>query len=145
MITKVFFDTNVILDAFTRRDYSFKPSLELIRFIIDKKIDGYICIKQITDIYYILRKYVDNISTQKNVIKDIIDIFKILPLLKSDITASLYNGIADFEDAVLEEVARTNTMNYLVTNDISHFRDSKMVVVTPTQLLELIELTIETN
>ena len=50
---KVFLDTNVIVDALTLRDYDYRPSQKIIRHIVAKNIRGYICSKQITDIYYI--------------------------------------------------------------------------------------------
>lgn len=139
MIVKVFFDTNVIVDAFTLRDNSYVPSRDLIRAVISEEIDGYICSKQITDIYYILRKYVQNKIVQKNVIKDISESFKLLPLLGSDISASFGNKIDDYEDAVLEEVAKVNVMKYFVTNNKNHFKNSKMCVVTPEELVTLLE------
>ena len=68
---KVLFDTNVIIDAFTMRDYDYKDSRDLLIKAANKEIDGYVSAKQITDIYYILRKYVNGEQIKKSIIKDL--------------------------------------------------------------------------
>lgn len=140
MIAKVFFDTNVIIDAFTMYDYSYIPSRNLLRAVVADEIEGYICVKQITDIYYILRSYVPNKDKRKQIIRDINDLFKLLPLLSSDIAASINIENDDYEDAILEEVGRVNVMKYFVTNNTNHFKNSKMCVVTPAELIALVEM-----
>ena len=53
---RVFLDTNVIIDALALRDYDYLPSRQIWRHVLYKEIDGFICSKQITDLYYIFKK-----------------------------------------------------------------------------------------
>ena len=137
---KIFLDTNVILDAFTMRDNSYQPSKELLRYVVGGKIHGYICSKQITDIFYVYRKYCSNKKVAKEKIKDIASLFEILPLLKGDILACLHKDNIDFEDAILCEVAKVNRIKILVTNNPKHFKEWPLMILTPKECLDLLEL-----
>ena len=136
---KVLFDTNVIVDAFTMRDYDYKDSRSLMLKAANQEIEGYISAKQITDIYYILRKYVSKEEDKRQIIKDLCEIFRVLPVLPANIGASLNTNITDFEDAIIEETAKINMIQYIVTHDVKHFEKSKLVIATPHELLTLIE------
>ena len=137
---KVFLDTNVIIDALTMRDKDYLPSRQIWRHIIHNNIKGYICSKQITDLYYIFRKYVKNESTIRQYLENIINSFEVLPFLKGDIIACLKTEMPDFEDAVLCEVAKVNMIPVIVTNNLNHFEKSKIMSLTPQQFLEMFSL-----
>lgn len=136
-VLKVFIDTNVIIDAITLRDYDYQPSKALLYNIVEGKINGYICSKQITDIYYIFKKYFQNEYDIRSNIKKIISLFEILPLIKGDILSCLNTEMKDFEDAILCEVAKENMIPVFITNNIAHFSNAKMLALTPKQFLEM--------
>lgn len=131
---KVFFDTNVIIDAITERNVSFKNSRNLIIKAANESIDGYICSTQITDIYYILRKYITDSNERKMIIRSILETFKVLPLLPSDLQYVLNSKINDFEDAILEEVAKVNMIKSIVTNNKKDFKESTLTIYSPEEL-----------
>lgn len=137
---KVFVDTNVIIDALTLRDYDYKPSKSLLYSIASGKVKGYICSKQITDLYYIFRKYYSKENEIRDCIKKIAGLFEMLPLLKGDVLACLTTEMSDFEDAILCEVAKVNMIPVIVTNNINHFGNSKTTVLTPEQFLQMFSL-----
>ncbi len=137
---KVFLDTNVIIDAFTLRDNSFKPSQEILRHIAVGNIKGIICSEQITGLHYIFKKYYSTPQQINNSLKTIVKLFDILPLFKGDILACLNTKMKDFEDAILDEVARVNVIPYFVTNNIDDFQNSKSMVLTPEQFITLFRL-----
>ena len=137
---KVLFDTNVIIDGLIERDLDYKPARQLIRYAAINKIKGYISAKQITDIYYVLRKYLENELQRKAIIKTILETFEVLPTLKSDIAYSMNSEINDLEDALLDEVCKVNSIDYLITNNIKDYEKAKSIVLTPSQVLEFIEL-----
>lgn len=137
---KVFIDTNVIIDAITKRDYEFKYSESILRAVLKDKIKGYICNKQITDIYYILSKHIKNEFINRDYIETIVETFDVLPLLNGDILACLKTPMKDFEDAIIDEVAKVNMIPYIVTNNIDDFKNSQVPAVTPEQFLTLFQL-----
>ena len=137
---RVFLDTNVIIDALTLRDYDYLPSRQIWRHILYKEIDGFICSKQITDLYYIFKRYYKNEDIARQYIEDIGKSFEVLPFLKGDILACLKTEMPDFEDAVLCEVAKVNMIPIIVTNNIDHFKKCKMMALTPKHFLEMFSL-----
>ena len=137
---KIFLDTNVIIDALTLRDYDYGPSKAVLYNVVKGKVTGYICSKQITDIYYIFRKYYKKESEIMTSIKKIVSFFEILPLFKGDILACLNTKMSDFEDAILHEVAKVNMIPIIVTNNINHFKECQTMVLTPQQFLDLFQL-----
>ena len=136
---KVFFDTNVIIDAFSSRDNDYRDSQRLVVKVINKEIDGYISSKQITDIYYVLRKYVPNEEIKRQIIKDIVESFNVLPLLPSDVSISLKSDIPDFEDAVLEEAVSVNRIPFIVTHNAKHFEKARAMIFSPSDLIKYID------
>lgn len=136
-LVRLFLDTNVIIDGLILRDYNYQPSRDLIRQIIVGKYKGYICAKQITDIYYIFRKYVNSKEETMKYINRLTKFFEILPLLRGDILACLNKNQKDFEDAILAEVAKVNMIPIFVTNNIEDFKEWPLMVVTPEQFLRL--------
>ena len=136
---KVLFDTNIIIDAVTSRDYDYKESRDLVLKATNHEIEGYVSAKQLTDIYYIMRKYTDSESYRRYIINMICETFNIIPILPSDIGASLNAEIDDFEDAVIEETAKVNMIQYIVTHDTKHFAKSKLIICSPHDLLTLLD------
>ena len=137
---KVLFDTNVIIDAVTSRYNDFKDSRDLVLKVVNGEIEGYVSAKQLTDIYYIMRKYTDSETYKRYIINMICETFNILPILPSDILASLHTKIDDFEDAVIEETAKVNMVQYIVTHNNKHFAKSKLIIATPKELNTLLSV-----
>lgn len=137
---KVLFDTNIIIDALTDRTKGFNYSQKLLLMAADKVIDGYISGKQITDIYYILRKYLDEEKRRKT-IRTLSEVFTILPLIPSYITYCVNSSINDYEDAILDETAKVNVIPFIVTNNSKDFINSKVGIISPEKLLTLVQAT----
>lgn len=133
---KVLFDTNVIIDAIAERYSDYDYSQKLINKVVDGEIDGYICSKQITDIYYILRKYFDE-KRRRLIIKSILETFKVLPLLPSYLSYCINSKIDDYEDSIIDEVASVNMIDFILTNNINDFPNSKAVIISPKELYTL--------
>lgn len=140
MKLKIFFDSNVIIDALAERDTSFKKSKDLVRYVVAKKVDGYITAKQITDIYYVIKHYFSSEEKRRYIIKTIIETFEILPTTKSDIQYCLHTKMKDLEDALIDEVCKVNCMDYLVTNNVKDFEGAKSCIATPEQLVTLLDI-----
>jgi len=136
---KYLIDSNVIIDALTERDNDYHASREVIRQIMLKKIHALITAKQITDIYYSLKKYIPNEEKRRETINLIMDSFDVLPTLKSDLKYCIKSTISDYEDAVLDEVAKTNCINYIITNNNKDFKNAKTAILRPEEFLKLLQ------
>ena len=137
---KVLFDTNVIIDLLVNRTEHYSDCRYLLNKVINEEIDGYISSKQVTDVYYILRKYIHDNRSRMETIRLICETFKILPLLPSDIKYCLNTDFDDFEDAVIEEAAKVNMISHIVTNNIKDFEKSDLVITSPAELRQLLSV-----
>ncbi len=136
---KVLFDTNVIIDALTDRGEYYNYSQKLLLLVADEKIDGYISSKQVTDIYYIIRKYF-NEKQRRATIGTLLNVLKVLPLLPSDVKYCINSKMDDYEDAIIDETAKVNMISYLVTNNIKDFNNSKSIIMTPKDLYTIVSI-----
>ena len=136
---KAFFDTNVIIDAITGRDFSYRDSQILMMKAAKKEIQGYISSKQITDIYYILRKYTHEESKKRALLKLICESFEIVPLFPADVSYCINSKIIDFEDAILDEAAKVNCIPFFLTNNLKHFENGNSMAMNPHDFLQFIE------
>ena len=130
---KVLFDTNVIIDAVTERYSNTKHSQRLWIKAINGDIEGYVCSNQLTDIYYVLRKYVSE-EVRRKILKAISDSFTVLPLLPSYTSYCINTSMTDYEDAILDEVAKVNMIGFLVTNNEKDFKKAKSTIISPKDL-----------
>lgn len=137
---KLFFDSNVILDALSQRDTNYRSSRRLImEYVASGFVKGYISSKQITDIYYTLRHYCSSEEERREMINVIIDTFEILPTTKSDIKYCVNSDFPDIEDALIDEICSVYCIKYLVTNDKKGFKKAKSTVFTPEEILSLLD------
>lgn len=133
----IFFDSNVIVDALTGRSRS-GASLFLCKQAILGNIKGYIATKQITDIAYVLRKYHFTSGDINSFLSVIMNNFIVLPTLPSDINYVLQNAkMKNFEDAILDEIAHVNCVKFFVTNNVKDFDNSRNVISTPEEIMNL--------
>ena len=137
---KVFFDSNVIIDGLSARDYSYRPARDLLILATNKTINGFITAKQITDIYYVLKHYYSTEGERRNAIRIISTIFEIIPTMKSDIDYCINSKMKDLEDALIDEVCSVNCIDYLVTSNVKDFDNAKSTIITPQQLVALLDI-----
>jgi predicted nucleic acid-binding protein len=72
---KVLFDSNVIVDAFSKREGSNVDARSLCLLVAGDAIDGFLCSKQITDFHYVLRRYIPSEEDRTKVMKILMDSF----------------------------------------------------------------------
>ena len=130
----VLFDSNVIIDAVTQRSLSNQGSRELYLMSASKEINGFLVSKQITDIAYILRKYLDK-KKVKDFVLFLCKAYTILPFIVDDIlNAANING-RDFEDDILIYMAKANRIDVITTNNTKDFIAADVEVLKPDELL----------
>ena len=130
----VLFDSNVIIDAITQREESNVGAKQLYLKAAAKEINGYLVSKQISDIAYVLRKYLDK-DTIKSFCQFLCKAFIVLPFTKEDIEeAVLLNG-KDFEDDILIYIAKSNNIEFIATNNFSDYSKSSVKVLKPDDIL----------
>ena len=72
-------------------------------------------------------------------LRQLLAIFEIAAVNRSVLEQALQSGIADFEDAVLEQSARLVAADCIVTRDSKHFQKSSVPVLDPAELLSALK------
>ena len=139
---KILFDSCIIIDAITQRENSSIASKELFLKNAAGQIEGCLLSKQIIDIYYVLRKYIDS-SQRKSFISHLLKAFTILPCSKEMLKNALLINGEDYEDNVLIEAAMENKINAICTNNKKHFlNNEKLTILSPEEALNLFNLNV---
>lgn len=133
-MTKVLFDTNIILDVALKRSPFFADALELFSLIDRKEIIGNVTATTITDIYYISRKE-KGAADAVNFIKGLIDVVGVVGIDRDVIIEALGSGMKDFEDAVQESASQLNGIEIIITRNKEDFANARLKISTPREFL----------
>jgi len=132
---KVLVDTNVIIDVLDNRDPFFKDSYRIIQLGLEGEIETIMSAGAVTDVYYILRKYINDSNTVKEKIFILSNFVKICNSTSNDITKALILFIPDFEDSVIAATARREKADYIITRDEEDFANSPVPAMNPSQFI----------
>ena len=136
---RILVDTNIIIDALTGREPWNQEAEQIFLMAANQIADMYITASSATDIFYILRKHLHNTEESKQVMGKLYDLFGILNVTGKDCIDALASTIKDYEDAVLENVAKTNNIDYIVTRNIKDYEMGNVTVLLPKDLIEALE------
>ena len=133
---RCFFDSNVVIDALSGRKGSVESERKLLYAAAVGEIDGILSAKQMTDIYYVLRKHIPDDSTRRGLISTLVEGFEIVPVDKSILKTALASDIPDFEDAVIDSCAASAKADVIVTKDKDGFALGTVRSVSPERIAE---------
>lgn len=133
---KVLIDTNVIIDVLAKREPFLSASAQILRFSETMKIAGFISANSVTDIVYILRKYIPDNSSLNLTIQNLLSIVDVADILKSDILRAFELNFSDYEDALQARCAKRIKANYIITRNPSDFINSPVPTLSPESFLK---------
>jgi len=134
----ILFDTCVILDLFLKRQPYFEDSRYLIELVTEQKITGYITVKSLMDIHYIVKHTTNNEKKTREILENVCSLFEVLDSLAYVAVNSLTSKINDYEDALMADTAEYFEMDYIVTRNIKDYKYSSTPVVEPKELIDII-------
>ena len=127
----VLVDTNVILDVILKREPHFAASYEILNLAVQDKLQVMITASCVTDIYYLLRKNGMDDPTSRNALNQLFVFAKPADVRADDIHRALSSLVADFEDAVIVEVARRISCQSIITRNTKDFVESEIPAIEP--------------
>lgn len=136
---KILIDTNIVIDALTSREPWRKSAEKIFIMAANNIIDMYITASAATDIYYLLRKYLHNTDTAKQVMGKLYSLTGILEVKEEDCVDALASPIIDYEDAVVEQVARRSDMECIVTRNQKDYQAGFIKICSPEDFIRLME------
>ena len=136
---KILLDTNVIIDALTSREPWNKSAEKIFLMGANHFVDLYITASSATDIYYLLRKYIKDTAQSKQIMSKLYSLIGILDVTAANCVEALASLIRDYEDAVLEKVALSKEMDYIVTRNIKDYEAGTVKAILPDDFIRMLE------
>lgn len=136
----ILIDTNIVVDVLTNRKPFSESAQKIMEKCADGTVTGVMAAHSIPNLFYILRK--DFSSTERRMLlSNLCALFQISDLNKNKIQSALDNDkISDFEDGLQEECAFAEMADCIVTRNVNDFRESKIPVLQPAEVLKLLEV-----
>jgi predicted nucleic acid-binding protein len=135
---RVLLDLNVILDVLAHRDSYYRAAAEVWAQAETSAIEGYVAAHSLTTLFYLVSRHADR-QTAVNAVRDLTRVFAVAAVDHAVILRALDLDWPDFEDAVQMAAAAEAGVDYLVTRNTRDFRSGGVPVVTPAELLALVE------
>ena len=136
-IPKILFDTNVVLDDLLDRQPFALDAAELMKHVMEGRLEGMLCATTLTTIYYIASKSRNEAYARRQVY-DLVRLFEIAPVDMRVLSDAFNLDFTDYEDAVLHEAARRARAEAIVTRNERDFQNASLVIYTPGELLRLV-------
>ena len=139
---RCFFDSNVIINAFKDVKDGVEAERDLLYYATIGRIEGVISAKQMTDIYYVLRKYLRDDFRRREIISILLGSLEVIAVDKEILESCLWSHVSesDYEDILIMECAKKANCDYILTNDLKGFYFSDIEVKTATEALTLLDL-----
>jgi predicted nucleic acid-binding protein len=139
MASKVFLDSDVIIDFFTDREPYANPASELFELNEKGKLELHLSAVSINNIYYIVRRFLGHKKTLE-VVEELTNMAKIVGTTRKEIIQALKNDFNDYEDSVQYSSALTiNGIEAIITRNVKDYRNSEIAVMTPLNYLKMME------
>jgi len=133
---KVVVDTNVLIDVLAKREPHYAASAQVLRLSETREISALITANTVTDIVYILGKYISDKNRLHETVKRLLTVVDVANLLKTDVVRAFELDFADYEDALLARCAKRIKADYIITRNTKDFAGSPVAAVTPEEFLD---------
>ncbi|MDO5151179.1 MAG: PIN domain-containing protein [Oscillospiraceae bacterium] len=134
---KILIDSNVLIDYVAVRTPYYEDAHKIMKLCSDKKVYGAIAVHSIPNIYFILRKEMDD-ETRRKVLKNLLLVLDVAGYNRMSVIEALdKNNFKDFEDCLQDKCAESFRADYIVTRNVKDFVNSSVKAVTPTEFLEM--------
>lgn len=136
MVSKIFIDSDVVIDFFTDRKLFANPASEIFELNEKGEIQLYLSAASINNIYYIVRRFLGHKNTLK-VVEELTEMLEIVSTTKEEILQALKNDFKDFEDSIQYSCALTiSDIEAILTRNTKDYTNSQIAVFTPENYLK---------
>ena len=134
-----FLDTNILVDLLQRRQPHFESVTNIFNFAAIGKIEIYTSSHGIATLHYLCKKTIPEVEL-RNLINDVLDFLKIIPVDEDIIRKALKSHHKDFEDAIQIFCAhKIENLTAIITRNLRDFSTAEVNVFPPEQALDHIK------
>ncbi|GAB6091695.1 PIN domain-containing protein [Spirochaeta dissipatitropha] len=134
---KVLIDLNIIIDFLNKRN-DHEAALAVYDKCVKKEIKGYVASHEITTLSYFLEKEKYDRTKRNKIISKLLDSLSVLTAHKDILKKALFSVLNDYEDAVIDELASNEEIDYIVTRNLKDFKKSKNKIYSAREILDVI-------
>ncbi len=139
MASKVFIDSDVVIDFFTDREPYANPASELFELNERGVVRLYLSAVSINNIYYIVRRFLGH-NKAVEVIEELTGLTQIIGTTKKEIVRALQSNFKDFEDSIQYSSAlAVDGIEAIITRNVKDYRHAEIAVFTPLQYLNVLD------
>lgn len=136
---KILIDTNIVIDALTSREPWNEYAEKIFLMSANNIIDMYITASSATDIYYLIRKHLHSTETARQIMGKLYSLVGIIEVKGEDLIDALASPITNYEDAVVEQVARRSDMECIVTRNQKDYEAGLTQIYLPEDFVRFLE------
>ncbi len=146
---RILLDTNVVVDVLQQREPWHHDGEKIFLAAAMKQLTACITAKQVADIHYLTKRafkgqaHTDDLA--KQVVIKLLSFIELMDVYATDCHKALGINNNDFEDAMLIAGATRESVDYIVTRNTEHFKDSAIPVLTPADFVLFLEKTENTR
>lgn len=133
---RVFVDTNVLLDVFSRRTPFYDASARIWALAEGGQIEAFISAISFNNAFYVIRKLSSPAKAQE-AMRWLRDEFKVVPLSEQIIHQAVDSPMGDFEDAIQFFSASQCAAQAIITRNPDDFPSDGVAVMTPEEFLAI--------
>ena len=126
---KLLLDTNILIDILTNRP----PFVEDAKRLVQSTDRLCISVLSVRDSFLYAQDNDPNTSLET--MENFVSFFEVLPVTEKIIKTAFHSKINDFEDAIQEQTAKANLIDFIITRD-KHFSKSEVRSLSVKQYLE---------
>lgn len=130
-MTKVFLDTNVILDSVIPSRDNYIPANIVLSACDEGMIKGCVSVLTVANVAYILKRG-RAVNVMVNLLRETFEGIDILPMDNSQVQSAYVVDAPDFEDVLQYECAKSAGCSLIVTSNVKHFKFCKGIEVVTT-------------
>ena len=134
---KVIIDTNIALDMMANRQDFQDEAAKVFTLCTGGLAEGFFTSNSVCDLHYVLHRHFHDERRTRSVLETWLNLVGILEVNRDDCMKALNSKTADYEDAVMAQVARRNSCDYIVTRNLKDFENSPIPAVSPSQFIGL--------
>ena len=135
---RVLVDTNVVLDVLLERRPFSEAAAQVFALVEESRIEGFLCATTLTTVDYLLGQALAP-AKAREALQRLLNLFEIAPVNRPVLEQALRSGIADFEDAVLEQAGRLVAVDAITTRNVRDFGKSTITVFDPLELISTVK------
>lgn len=134
----VLLDTCIIIDVLQDRKPFSEDAKKIFIAVANKQVEACITAKSVADIYYITHRATHSDEKSREILLKLFSLFSVLDTTGDDCKKALFSPIKDYEDAIMVETAKKESVDYIVTRNIKDYSKSSIEVISPADFLKIL-------